>query len=297
MAYWAQPLLFNSPLMGRHWQQRWPGSFDGANALVAAALNAKEAYEAGKGPSDGGFNVTHIVMMHNDVVPQAGWLDMLIHEQLETGADLLSVVMPIKDMDGKSSCAIDDDPFQVMRRIMMSEVYDLPPTFEARDCGYPDGTLLVNHGLAVFDFTKPWWRELDDQGGIRLRFTSPDRIRRRPDNPDGTPGLWEAQHAPSDWHISRELNKCGAKVMATRKIKCQHVGPVPFTNEQPWGNPIDAVLAHKFDSKPIRNVAYCDERDRLLDQAEREKEDARAKEANAGPVARPDLGIDEADAA
>jgi hypothetical protein len=262
-AYWAQPLLAGSPLMGRHWQQRWPGSFDGANALVAACLNALEAYEAGKGPDEGGFNVTHFVMMHNDVVPQPGWLDMLIHEQLETGADLLSVVMPIKDMDGKSSCAIDDDPFQVLRRIMMSEIYDLPPTFGAMDCGYPDGTLLVNHGLAVFDFTKPWWREQDENGGLKLRFTSPDRIARRPSSPDGGLGLWESQHAPSDWHISRELNARGAKVMATRKIKCQHVGAIPFTNEQAWGSPMDSVLQHKFGGRPIRCETYCAERDKL----------------------------------
>lgn len=253
-AYWAQPLFHGSPLMGRHWQQRWPGSYDGANALVAFALNAKEAYERGE---DGSLNVTHIVLMHNDVVPEPGWLDKLIHEQLETGADFLSVVMPIKDMDGKSSCAIDDDPFEVTRRITMTEVYDLPPTFTAEDCGYPAGSLLCNHGLCVFDFTKPWWREENEDGTLAVRFTSPDRIKRM--KRESGPDYWKAQHAPSDWHISRELNRRGAKVMGTRKVRCQHVGQIPFTNEHPWGSKkIDEVLKHKFGGKPIRSDAYCD---------------------------------------
>lgn len=262
VAYMAQALKFNSPLLGRHFARRWPGSYDGGNALISWALNAVEAFEAGKTVEQGGVNVTHIVMMHNDVQPEPGWLDMLVEEMIRSDADMLSVVTPIKDMDGKSSCAIDDEPFQVLRRITMTEVYDLPPTFSAADCGYKKGQLLVNHGLCILDFTKPWWREVNADGTLAMHFTSPDRIQRRPANSDGTPGLWEAQHAPSDWHLSRELNRRGAKVMATRKIKCQHWGMLPFTNEHSWGQwRIDEALAHKFDRKPIRCEAYCAERD------------------------------------
>lgn len=326
-AYWGQGLLPGSPLFGRHYQQRWPGSFDGGNVLIAGALNALEAFEAGKGPNKGGYNVTHLVYMHNDVVPEAGWLDKLICEQLETEADMLSVVMAIKDMDGKSSCAIDDQPYEVMRRIMMQEVYDLPETFCAEDCGYPAGSLLVNHGLCVFDFTKPWWREThefddykallkhgtdlfgsvaeaedktawwqkvalavwegrisapNEPGTLKLRFTSPDRIKRKPTDADGKIGIWEAQHSPSDWHISRELNRRGAKVLATRKINCSHYGMIPFGNHS-WGqHSVDPALKHKFNGVPIRNEAYCLERDRLA--KEKEEADGRAKETTTGPT-------------
>lgn len=262
-AYWGMALRSDSPLMGRHHQIRWPGSYDGANALVCAGLNALEAYEAGKTIEQGGANVTHLVLMHNDVVPEPYWLDALMTEMMLCGADMLAVVTPIKDMEGKSSCAIDDDPYQVLRRIMMTEIYDLPPTFSATDCGYPEGSLLLNHGLCVFDFTKPWWREVNEDGTLALRFTSPDRIKRRPPAPGKELGTWEAQHAPSDWHISRELNKRGAKLMATRKIKCQHFGVVPFTNQFAWGDyKIDEALAHKFGRVPIRNDAWCAERDK-----------------------------------
>lgn len=280
-AYWAMALFHNSPLMGKHWQQRWPGSYDGANTLIAAALNAREAFEAGKTVGEGGLNVTHIVLMHNDVVPETGWLDKLIHEQLATGADMLSVVIAIKDMDGKSSCAIDDDPYEVERRITMTEVYDLPPTFSAEDCGYPPGKLLVNHGLCVFDFTKPWWREVNADGTLALHFTSPDRIKRAgPDN------KWQSQHAPSDWHISRELNHRGAKVLATRKIRCAHYGNIPFSNDCAWGNwTIDEALKHKFGGVPIRNEDYCRRRDEETKNGRAEEATATIQDPRAEPAA------------
>ncbi len=286
VSFWAQPLRHGSVLMGRNYQQRWPGSFSGGNVLFSSALNAQEAYEDGLSREDGGINVTHVVQMHNDVVCQPGWMDVLVEEMIRTDSDLLSVVMPIKDPLGLSSCAIDsDDIYQVTRRITMTEVYDLPETFGAEDCGYPEGTLLVNTGCFILNFTKPWRLLTNDDGTLKLTFTSPDRVKRRPEKPNGKkPGYWEAQHAPSDWGFSRYINSLGLKVMATRKVVAHHYGLFPYSNEQAWGMwQIDEVLKFKFGSVPIRNEAYCAERDRLaaVEKAkELEKTNGRPKEAS-----------------
>ncbi|MDE2100673.1 MAG: hypothetical protein KGL39_25740 [Patescibacteria group bacterium] len=280
VAFWSQPLRHNSPLAGRNYQQRWPGSYSGANAMIAGALNCQEAYAAGLGPEQGGINITHLVGMHNDVQPQPGWMDMLVEEMLRTGADFLSVVLPIKDHCGLSSCAIDsDNPYQVTRRITMAEVYDLPETFTSEDCGYPPGTLLVNTGCWIMDFSKPWRLIESAPEVLAMTIDFRDRIGRRPEKPDGSkPGYWESQHAPSDWGLSRYLNGLGLKVAATRKIIARHWGLIPFTNDSPWGEwKIDDALKHKFDSVPIRNEAYCQERDRKA--REKEIADARSKEA------------------
>jgi hypothetical protein len=284
ISYWAQATRPGSPIRDRHWQQRWPGSFNGGNALLAGALNAQEAYEEGKTVEQGGLNVTHIAMVHNDVALAPGWLDDMVEEMHRTGADLLSVVIPIKDPLGLSSCAIDsDNPFQVTRRITMTEVYDLPESFTAEDCGYPTGTLLVNTGAFLLDFSKPWRKLTNPDGTLKLTFTSPDRVGRRPSKPDGSvPGWWEAQHAPSDWGFSRYLNSLRLKVVATRKIVAHHYARIPVTNEHAWGQwQVDEALKHKFD-RPIRNEAYCAERDRLkVEKQRKEKEDGREKQADA----------------
>lgn len=254
--FWSGCLKPQSRLKGKVIQDQFSISFGSTNIFFACALNAQEF---------DGMDLTHLVSLHNDVVPEQGWVDILMDEMERTQADFLSVVLPIKDLHGLSSTAIDslNDPFCVERRITMTEVYQLPPTFSAADCGYPDRPLLVNTGCWIMDFTKPWRKLTNPDGTLALNCTSPDRIKRRPPDPskaslpgdaakEAVVGRWEAQHSPADWYLSRHLHNVGARVLATRKVRCQHIGDMPWTNMNPWGDyETDEALRSNFGDRKI----------------------------------------------
>ena len=50
--------------------------------------------------------VTHFAMLHADIRPDRNWLDVMLAELQRTGADLVSVVTPIKDARGLTSTGI-----------------------------------------------------------------------------------------------------------------------------------------------------------------------------------------------
>lgn len=240
--FWTGCLKKQSQREGKIYQDQICTSFDAGNVLLATVLNAQED---AKNP----MNITHVAMLHNDVVPEYGWLDILLDEAERTGADLLSAVIPIKDPNGLSSTAIDsDNPYEVTRRLTMTEVYRLPETFGSEDCGYPPDRLLANIGCFVlrFDKTAPWRNALNDDGTLALSFKCGDRVGRN------RGGKWEAQHSPSDWGLSRDLQAMGAKVMATRKVKLLHMGDMPYTSQNAWGEwETDQALKHNFGGVPL----------------------------------------------
>lgn len=182
------------------------------NTLWCGALNHR---------ADG---ATHFAMLHSDIEPVAWWLDMLMDELIATDADLLSVVVPIKSEQGLTSTAIDSgagDNFANEFRLTMQEVFRLPETFSAADCGYPDRALLVNSGCWVCRLDRPWVEQ--------VHFTINDRIRK------GADGLWRPEVESEDWCFSRQLHRLGCKVLATRKVPVKHLGGKAFVNFQPWG--------------------------------------------------------------
>src|ERR1700756_2143001 len=66
------------------------------NQLWARALNERK-----KG-------ITHICFLHSDVEPMnPDWLEVLYHEMVVTGADVISAIIPIKDHFGVTSTAFD----------------------------------------------------------------------------------------------------------------------------------------------------------------------------------------------
>ena len=60
------------------------------NSLWCEALNNRKKH-----------GLTHFAMLHCDIGPQEGWIDILLREQKKCGADILSVVVPIKDERGQ----------------------------------------------------------------------------------------------------------------------------------------------------------------------------------------------------
>ena len=179
--------------------------------------------------------VDYFAMLHADIVPERFWIDKLIAEMVRTKADLVSCVVPIKSPHGVTSTAIEGaDPWVVERRLTMKEVFQLPETFSAADCGFPDRTLMVNTGCWICDFTKPWVE------GVRFQISN--RIRVAVD------GLYDCQVVPEDWDFARQVASRGGKVLATRKVALHHIGPNNFANSRAWGS---YEIDHMADGKPL----------------------------------------------
>lgn len=160
-------------------------------------------------------------MLHADVCPDPGWLDVLVEEMAATGADVVSAVIPLKDGRGLTSTArrTADGGH---RRLTMQEVFKLPPTFDAKSAGWGDDLLLVNTGCWVCDFTKPWAEEFPG-------FHIEDYLCR------GDDGVFRAGVFSEDWRASVWWAERGLKVCATRKVKAGHVGKSSWRNERPFG--------------------------------------------------------------
>lgn len=161
------------------------------------------------------------VLWHSDVAPEAWWLDKMLEIQEQTGAEILSAIIPIKDNRGLTSTAFDEEAGDVPkewspRRLTMAEVMQKPETFTADN-------LLLNTGLFMLDLSSPW---LDLE---KIRFHIDDEIRR-------LNGQLMAVFKPEDWNFSRDARALGCtKQYATRAIKLAHYGECAFPNTEAWG--------------------------------------------------------------
>ena len=174
----------------------------------------------------------YFLMLHADISPQPGWLDILMSEMKATGADVVSVVVPLKDEHGLTSTAIGEpgNNWNPRRRLTMTEVHALPETFDIAQAGYPDDVLLVNTGCFLVDLSKPWCRAAKDDGTAEFFFTINDRIT------FNASGQAKEDVEPEDWYASRQWARLGAKVVATRKVAVNHRGTFDFTNAYAWGD-------------------------------------------------------------
>lgn len=162
-------------------------------------------------------------MHHADIsVVSEGWLDTLLQERRRVGADILSVVVPIKDDRCLTSTGVVQ-PDGTIRRLTLKEVYRLPETFCEADLERAGikGQLVVNTGLWVCDFTKPWVEE--------ACFNIGDAIRKEPD------GTFRTLVLPEDWNFSHWAGRKGLKVYATRKVQVTHWGEAAYGSGPPQG--------------------------------------------------------------
>lgn len=173
----------------------------GFNLGLAAALNLRDA-----------GRITHFAMLHSDVCPAPGWLDTLWDEMRRTGCDLISAVVPIKEMtpDPPTSTAIGrrDDPWAEPAKLRMSRRRETGETF-GREIHRDNEVLLVNTGCFLADLRRPWW---DD-----FAFEFRTRLAKRPEG-------YVAEVIPEDWQMSRTLSAAGADLRATWKIPLCHKG-------------------------------------------------------------------------
>jgi hypothetical protein len=179
------------------------------NGLIAQAL---DWYDDGR--------ATHYASIHSDVMPQCPWLNQLWAEMRLSGATLVATNIAIKNESGKTSTAVGQrsDPWRVSRWITRDDLRDLPGTFSTADVAKTeDDVLLINTGLILVDLSHDCWRNWT---GFEYRT----RIIK---GPNGR----ECQFQPEDWLLSRYLDRCGAKYVATSTVRCEHIGPKGYTTE------------------------------------------------------------------
>jgi len=170
--------------------------------------------------------ITHFVMVHSDIRPDIHFVDVLVREQVGTGADIVSAVVPIKDRRGLTSTAVDSPAGP--RRLTMKEVFRLPETFGLNDVKKTllvpswHGPLVVNTGCWVCDFTRPW---VD-----KVHFEFQTAIL---EDKDGNP---YPVRCGEDWIFSRDVQRLGGTILATRKVRLNHYGDDgAYTNAYSWG--------------------------------------------------------------
>jgi hypothetical protein len=196
------------------------------NKLFTIALNARK-----EGP------ITHWAMQHDDVLPEVNWADRCIDEMDRVNADVMSVVLPIKDERGLTSTGARNRWDGDMLRLTMAEVHQkLPATFALEDLAAGGilkkidrgDHLLINTGLWVVRFDRPWVERFP---GFRCH----DEIRRKRVGDDGS-GEFEAICLSEDWSFSEWADDHGLRVFATTKIKAAHChGEKQYPNDVVWG--------------------------------------------------------------
>ena len=180
-----------------------------ANMLYVAALNDPE--------------VDVFCYLHDDIRLPENWMEKMLDIMEKNDADVLSVVAPIKDKRGLTSIALDEFPLNDnipavaehrVRRLTLKEIHEnYPPTFT-----HPK--LLINNGCVMINMRHPRAKD------IYYRFD--DRIVH-------IDGKYIASTISDDWLISRDCQKFGMKVFATREIYLVHEGNMDYDNTK-WGN-------------------------------------------------------------
>lgn len=188
-------------------------------------------------------------MHHSDIGvgnDAGGWLDYLVSELHRTEADVISVVVPIKDTRGLTSTGLlrRTNGKHEHRRIQMKELEALPDTFTSdevcelfKDDGVPGERILtVNTGLWVARFDRPWVED--------VCFHIKDAIL---PNGDGT---FTAHVWPEDWNFSEWCYDKGLKVVANHKVPVGHRGGTVFSSKARWGQEHDTWAVQPAGDRP-----------------------------------------------
>lgn len=212
--------------------------FDDMNTLWVDALNMAHRGE-----------ITHFAMLHSDINPSQGWIDILVSEMAKTGADMISTVVALKDWRGLTSTGIGDesDRWNAFRRFTVREIHSiLPETFSVADTPHPEKYLLHNTGCWLADLRNPAWRTVDENGMLKATLSFPIGAQMMPD------GTIEHRRESEDWYFSRMIASLGLKTFATRKVSATHYGTTPYSNDRPWGESLfgDEATRSKWGPKP-----------------------------------------------
>lgn len=189
-----------------------------------------------------GHPIKWFALLHADIEPCENWLDILVDEAEKHDADMMAAMVAIKDSRGVTSTAIggwnERGRAGALGRLTMRQIWhpDFPETFDMamaaealanlpeplRVEGIPETTLWNNTGCMVV--------RADRIGDGRVCFETREGIEQLPD------GHWRHWDFSEDWYFAQAVADAGGKVMATRKVTCQHKGGAAFPNDKPWGS-------------------------------------------------------------
>lgn len=164
---------------------------------------------------------THFCMVHADIFPfEEGWLSKMLGIMEESGAELLSVVSPIKNFQGVTSTGLsprEELPLNV-KRLTLKEIWKMPET-------WTDPQIVVNTGLMLIDLRAPWIG--------KAWFGVKDDVIKDED------GKYRPVALTEDWLFSLRVRELGGKIFATRGVKLKHIGSHNFTNFEQYGKDTD----------------------------------------------------------
>lgn len=177
--------------------------------------------------------IDRFCMIHGDIrIRDPFWLNRLVAEQDKCGADLLGVVMPIKDDRDLTSTAMEHIETENVRRLTMREVCKLAPdaTFDAAGAGFPDYRIMTGTSLWIIKLGLPWIHD--------VWFEVRDRVVQEPGD-----GQWISQYTPEDWLFAKRMHLLGRSVMATKCITADHFGKYMYPNDVPSGDQKSLALS------------------------------------------------------
>ena len=172
---------------------------------------------------------THFAMIHSDIAPAEGWLDVLMEEITKHEADVVSNVIAIRDMRGLTSTGIGTFGRWSTDRLTLKQIHELPETFGIESLTDDPGKFLaINTGLWVCDITRPWIDSFTASGQpgfhVENRFWRDDE------------GVIATEFRPEDWAFSEWAARHDMKVMASRRVAARHNGPMDFGNDCVYGS-------------------------------------------------------------
>lgn len=231
--------------------------------LATASMGAHDVYEDQSGIGWDDMNrlwchalnqahhgrISHFGMLHSDVMPSPGWVDLLADELTERGADFISAVCALKTDEGITTCGIGDpdNPWSPFRRFTMRELVKMPETFGIEDTSHPNKYLLHNTGCWLADLRNPIWRTVDGHGCLVADLSFPIRGRLT-DN-----GEFVHERESEDWHFSRMMARLGMKTLATRRVTTVHYGTAGYRNDHAWGKlEHDEATKVKWGAEPCQ---------------------------------------------
>ena len=178
--------------------------------------------------------VTHFAMLHGDIEPQPGWLDILFDELHASKADVISAIVPIKSAKGVTSTAIGERDASGRPRntkLTMADIQKLPETFGIEDTPWPNKQLWLNTGCMLFDVRAPWVEDFLRAGGFGFETWIEERD-----------GLFLSAAFSEDWKMSNWCADHGVRCVATRKVQLCHWGCYAYNNQHVWGDEaLDAI--------------------------------------------------------
>lgn len=230
----------------------YDGSRHNGSALGMLYLSGVDTYEIGSSFLTAAFNrcwaealnrrgergTTHFLLLHADIVPlEMNWVQQLWQEFTTNNCEVMALTVPIKTVAGVTSTAleVEGDKWHP-RRLTMNEIHQLPVTWS-----HP--RLLLNTGMLLVDFSKPWVE--------KICFQVDNRIRK------DDSGRFVVDCEPEDWQFSRQCHKLGIQLHTTRRVRVNHMGGGTWHNASGWGKPTDPAASDPFELEEFKKEVTC----------------------------------------